>query len=172
MSKQLFADPDKCSGCSRCSYVCSAMKTGRFEPSAARIKINNFPHKGFAVPSICFQCPGAPCHKACPADAISRNADDVVLVDAVKCTSCGSCVAACPYGMIELVEGSTAAKCDYCGGDPACVKECFPKALVFEEKTPELIKLKGSQMKQRATEGNSCEKRHQLGKAILELTRD
>jgi Fe-S-cluster-containing hydrogenase component 2 len=172
MSKQLFADPDKCSGCNRCSYVCSAMKTGRFEPTAARIKINNFPHKGFAVPSICFQCPGAPCHKACPADAIARNADDVVVVDAQKCTACGSCVAACPYGMIELAEGSTAAKCDYCGGDPACVKECFPKALVFEEKTPELIKLKGVQMKQRAVEGCPAVKRHQLGKALLSLSRE
>ena len=70
MSKELFADPDKCSGCGRCSYVCSAMRTGRFAPTSARIQINNFPHRGFAAPSICFQCPGAPCQKSCPADAI------------------------------------------------------------------------------------------------------
>lgn len=171
MNKNLYADPAKCTGCNRCTYVCSAIKTGEFSPARARIKVNNFPHSGFAVPSVCFQCPGAPCHRACPSDAISRSADDVVVVNAEKCTGCGACVAACPYGMIELDAGEVATKCDYCGGDPACVKECFPGALVFQEKTPELIKLKGVQMKQRAAEGCPAEKRHQLGKALLSLSR-
>ncbi|NOY14128.1 MAG: 4Fe-4S dicluster domain-containing protein [Deltaproteobacteria bacterium] len=172
MNKMLFADPDKCTGCNRCTYVCSAVKTGQFAPSRAHIQINNFPHKGFAAPSICFQCPGAPCHKACPANAISRNADDVVVVDAEKCTACGNCVTACPYGMIEQNEQKVAYKCDCCDGDPACVKECFSGALVFQEKTPALVKIKGLQMKQRATEGLPAEKRHQLGKALLLLSRD
>lgn len=172
MKKELFADPDKCTGCNRCSYVCSAMKTGAFAPASARIKINNFPHRGFSAPSLCFQCPGAPCHKACPSDAISRNVDDVVVVAAEKCTACGNCVAACPYGMIELAEAGVAAKCDHCGGDPACVKECFPGALVFAEKSQELLKLKGAQMKQRSVEGSPADKRCQLGKALLLLSRD
>ncbi len=171
MIKQLFVDPDKCTGCNRCTYVCSAVHIGVFAPTQARIKVNNFPHKGFSAPSICFQCPSAPCHKACPEDAISRNADDVVVVDAEKCTGCGLCVTACPYGMIELV-GSVAAKCDYCGGDPACVKECFPGALVFQEKTPELVKIKGLQMKQRSNDGSPAEKRDRLGRAILLVSRD
>jgi anaerobic carbon-monoxide dehydrogenase iron sulfur subunit len=171
MNKQLFADPEKCTGCNRCASVCSAMKTGSFAPSFARIKVNNFPHRGFAVPSVCFQCPNAPCHKACPSGAISRNEDDVVVVDSQKCIACGSCVKACPYGMIELGEQLTAAKCDHCGGDPACVKECFPGALVFTEKTPELMKLKGTQMKQRSTDGRSEEKRNRLGRAILKNMR-
>lgn len=172
MEKELFADPDKCTGCGRCSYVCSAVKTGKFTPSSARIQINNFPHKGFSAPSICFQCPGAPCLKSCPVDAISRNADDVVVVDADKCTACGECVVACPYGMMEQDDASRAVKCDLCGGDPACVKECFPGALTFQEKTPELIKLRGKQMKQRSTEGSPAEKRCKLGKALLSLSRD
>lgn len=172
MSNLLFADPDKCTGCNRCTYACSAVHTGQFAPVHARIQINNYPHKGFSAPSICFQCPNASCHKACPADAISRNADDVVVVDPEKCISCSSCVEACPYGMIELREKGVAAKCDYCGGDPACVKECFPGALVFQEKTPELVKIKGTQMKQRSTEGSSAEKRCKLGKALLAASRD
>lgn len=172
MNQTLFADPDKCTGCNRCSYVCSAVKTGRFAPSLARIQINNFPHKGFSAPSICFQCPSASCHKACPENAISRTAEDVVVVAAEKCTGCGLCVAACPYGMIELDEQQIAYKCDYCGGDPACVKECFPGALVFQEKNPALVKLKGVQMKQRAKEGSPTAKRTQLGKALLLLSRE
>lgn len=171
MSKILFADPDKCTGCNRCTYVCSAVKTGGFAPTRAHIQINNFPHRGYSVPSVCFQCPGASCQKSCPTGAISRSAAEVVVVDAEKCTACGLCVDACPYGMIELTENAVAAKCDTCAGDPACVKECFPGALVFQEKNPELVKLKGAQMKQRATEGSSANKRHQLGKALLAVAR-
>ena len=37
----------------------------------------------------------------------------------------------------------------------------------FQEKTPELIKLKGMQMKQRMTEGSPIEKRENLSRAIL-----
>jgi len=166
MSKQLYVDPDKCTGCNRCTYVCSAVHIGTFTPTRARIKVNNYPYKGFSVPSLCFQCPNASCHQACPEGAISRNGDDVVVVDAEKCTACGLCVDACPYGMIELFN-SIAIKCDYCSGDPACVKECFPGALVFEEKAPELTKLKGMQMKQRSKNGSPAEKRERLGRALL-----
>jgi Fe-S-cluster-containing dehydrogenase component len=73
--------------------------------------------------------------------------------------------------MIE-VHSSIAAKCDYCGGDPACVKECFPGALVFEEKTSELTKLKGKQMRQRSDSGTPAEKRENLGKALLSSYRN
>jgi len=172
MKKELFADPEKCTGCGRCSYVCSAVKTGAFAPSQARILINNFPHRGFSAPSICYQCPGAPCQKSCPAAAIFRDENDVVMIDADKCTTCGECVAACPYGMIGQDSAKLAHKCDLCGGDPACVKECYPAALVYQEKTPELLQLKGAQMKQRYSEGSPAEKRMRLGKALLSLSRD
>jgi Fe-S-cluster-containing hydrogenase component 2 len=72
--------------------------------------------------------------------------------------------------MIELV-GDSAVKCDHCAGDPACVKECFPGALIYAEKTSELVKLKGAQMKQRSTEGSPAEKRNQLGRALLSISR-
>jgi len=171
MNKALYADPDKCTGCNRCASVCAALKTGAFAPTRAHIRINNYPHHGFSAPSLCFQCPSAACHKACPSDAISRNAVDALVVDAEKCTACGSCIAACPYGMIELAESGAAAKCDLCNGDPACVKECFPGALSFAEKTPELIRKKGAQMKQRSNEGRPAEKRARLGKALLSISR-
>lgn len=55
-----------------------------------------------------------------------------VVVDEERCTGCGFCAAACPWGVITLdpVTGK-ALKCDLCGGDPACVKECPENALRF-----------------------------------------
>ncbi|MBW1963469.1 MAG: 4Fe-4S dicluster domain-containing protein, partial [Deltaproteobacteria bacterium] len=121
MEKVLYAIPELCTGCVRCAYVCSALKEGRFIPSKSRIHINNFSLKGYSVPSICFQCPKPDCLKACPEKAIYKDENQVVLIDQEKCNQCGDCVAACPYGMIELKGGGFAYKCDYCGGDPACV---------------------------------------------------
>lgn len=42
------------------------------------------------------------CVKACPFDAI-HIVDGVALVDKAACKACGKCVAACPKGLIELV---------------------------------------------------------------------
>ena len=133
MEKYLMAFPDLCTGCNRCVYVCSGQKEGMFIPSLARIHNANFPIKGYSVPLVCFQCPKAECQTACQVGAISRNDLDVVVVDEEKCTGCGDCVQACPYGMIELNDRGLAFKCDYCGGDPACVRECEPGALVYGE---------------------------------------
>ncbi len=44
------------------------------------------------------------CVKACPFDAISV-VNGVAAVDTEKCRACGKCVAACPKGLIELVPG-------------------------------------------------------------------
>ncbi len=95
-----------------------------FIPSKARIKINNFAHEGYSVPSVCFQCPNADCMKACPEGAIIKNERGVVAINISKCTKCGECVAACQYGMIEQYESGMPYKCDLCGGSPACVSEC------------------------------------------------
>ena len=172
MTKQLFAIPDKCTGCNRCTSACSAKHEGVFRPSRARIQINNFSLQGYSVPSVCFQCPSAPCHKVCPVDAISRTADDVEVVDQETCIGCGACVDACPYGMIELGDNEKAYKCNYCDGDPACVKECQPGALVFQEQDKEIVKVKGLQMKQRSKDGEPREKRLRLGEAVLIVGRE
>ena len=42
------------------------------------------------------------CVKACPFDAI-RIVDGIAVVDKDKCKSCGKCVAACPKNLIEIV---------------------------------------------------------------------
>jgi len=171
MEKILYAIPELCTGCNRCAYVCSSTKEGIFIPSRSRIHINNFSFNGYSVPSICFQCEKPDCLKVCPEKAINKDGNGVVLIDREKCNGCGDCVNACPYGMIELDEEKFAYKCDYCGGDPACVKECYPGALVYKEPEHEVRKLRGLQMKQRIESEAPKKKRYQLGLNILKHAR-
>lgn len=167
MEKHLLAIPNRCTGCSRCTYACSAVKEGMFMPAKARIKINNFPLEGYSVPNVCFQCPKPDCMEACAPNAIFRNERGVVVIDAGKCNECGDCVSACPYGMIEQYASGKAFKCDLCGGTPACVGECQYGALLF--KVPDKIsrKLRAVQMKQRIEAGSAAEKRFKLAQNIL-----
>ncbi len=167
MEKLLLAIPNRCTGCNRCTYVCSAVKEGMFIPSKARIKINNFPNEGYSVPGICFQCSKADCMKACPEDAIFKNEIGVIAIDMDKCTQCGECVDACPYGMMEQYESGIPYKCDLCDGSPACVVECNFGALLFTEPDKILRKLRGTQMKQRQAQGLSNQKRRRLAQNIL-----
>lgn len=172
MEKILYASPDLCTGCNRCIYVCSAVKEGKFYPTKSRIQINNFTLNGYSVPSVCFQCPKPECLEACPEEAIYKNENEVVLVDREKCNSCGDCVTACPYGMIEQDAEELAYKCDYCSGDPACVKECAPGAIVFQAEDKQLRKLRGLQMKQRTESPRPDEKRHQLGLNLMSMHKE
>ena len=71
MEKHLMAIPNRCTGCNRCAYACSAVKEGMFMPSKARVQVNNFAHDGYSVPNVCFHCPKAACMEACPTDAIA-----------------------------------------------------------------------------------------------------
>ncbi|MCP4022081.1 MAG: 4Fe-4S dicluster domain-containing protein [Desulfobacteraceae bacterium] len=167
MEKLLLAIPNRCTGCNRCTYACAAVKEGMFIPSKARIKINNFAHEGYSVPSVCFQCPNADCMKACPEDAIIKNERGVIAININKCTRCGECISACQYGMIEQYESGVPYKCDLCGGSPACVGECNFGALVFKEADKVSRKLRSQQMKQRQTDGSPDQKRHKLAAVIL-----
>jgi carbon-monoxide dehydrogenase iron sulfur subunit len=106
--------------------------------------------------------------EACPEEAIYKNERGIVVVNAPKCTGCGDCVAACPYGMIEQYEFGKAYKCDLCGGNPACVAECHFDALVFKEADKISRRQRSIQMKQRITAGTPQEKWYRLAVNILE----
>ncbi len=127
-------DVEKCTECKRCMIACSLVKTGAVRMRSARIDIRpSWPD----VPDIRVcrfdDCTDHPCIEACPVSAIHES-DGAVLIDGDACIGCGSCVGACPYNAIRL-EGNVAYKCDFCGGDPACVKECVTGALACEEGT-------------------------------------
>ena len=171
MEKQLFANPDLCTGCNRCTLVCSAKKEGAFQPDRARLHINNFPLRGYSVPSVCFQCPKASCLEACPTAALYRGPEGVVLLNPELCSSCGACADACSYGMVEMDAAGMPRKCDYCGGDPACVKECHTEALLFGPGDAETTRLKGAQMRTRTATGTPGDKRHAMAENLMKKAR-
>jgi Fe-S-cluster-containing hydrogenase component 2 len=94
-------------------------------PEASRVRVF-MPFPGVEVPHLCAQCKDYPCVASCPVQALSTDAaTGAVLVDRVKCISCGKCVKACPGNVPMLHPGDNKATiCDLCNGDPECVKVC------------------------------------------------
>ncbi len=168
MEKYLYCIPNRCTGCNRCTYVCSMIKEGMFIPTKARLHVTNLSREGYSFPHICFHCKKAPCIEACPEGAIVRNERDIVVIDATRCNGCGDCIQACPWGMIEQYASGIAYKCDLCGGNPACVEECHFGALVFKEPDRITRKLRTAQMKERQDQGRPEEKRNRIARDILQ----
>jgi Fe-S-cluster-containing hydrogenase component 2 len=135
----------KCTGCHMCELGCSAWHEGGFQPSRARLFAEVNPTTAVIKGHSCLQTGCAKCEEACPNGAIVRrtltvtpvgdfaskekvgeSVTGVVLaVDEDKCTNCGDCYDACPYGVInEHPDRKVAFKCDLCDGDPQCIAFC------------------------------------------------
>ena len=56
------------------------------------------------------------------------------MVNQDKCIGCRSCVTVCPFGAMSFnVIDRKVFKCDYCDGDPQCVRFCDMKAVDYIE---------------------------------------
>jgi len=56
--------------------------------------------------------------------------------DLDKCIGCKTCVTVCPFGGISFNKVTQEImKCDFCDGDPACVKVCEPEAIRYADIT-------------------------------------
>ena len=115
--------------------MCSFKHEGLFSPARARIHIVKDDEAGVEIPVVCRQCIKPSCLTACLEEAISQDpASGVVSVDDTKCSGCGDCMEACPYGAIALhPDTGIAVKCDLCGGNPECVVHCPFGAVLFAE---------------------------------------
>ena len=126
MAKSLKIIPDKCTGCMQCELACSWVQTGTFQPSRSVIRVNVFDEEASYAPFTCVQCDEAWCMSACPVNAIaidSTTGAKVVLGDV--CVGCHLCTIACPFGTVfTLPKTDKAAKCNLCGGKPACATAC------------------------------------------------
>ena len=119
---------DLCTGCAICQMTCAQVKTRGTNPRLALLEINK---NGLVhQPVVCAQCQNAFCLQVCSFEAIHRNEENMVLIDAEKCTGCGLCVEACQINMVFFdQQDKKAMKCDLCGGNPACVEFCPTGAL-------------------------------------------
>jgi anaerobic dimethyl sulfoxide reductase subunit B (iron-sulfur subunit) len=76
----------------------------------------------------------------CPASAISKRDDGLVVIDEDQCIGCRYCEWACPYGCPQFDdESKNMTKCTGCsdyvdsGLPPQCVAACPSRALDFGE---------------------------------------
>ena len=130
--KFVTADPEKCTGCQVCEYICSMTKEKSFNPLKSRIRVVRLNLvDNLAV--TCRLCEDPPCVIACPRDALSQSEDTgLIIIDNDKCDGCGWCIEACDYGAIILHPTDKVVHiCDLCKeeGEPQCVEWCPEDAL-------------------------------------------
>ena len=108
---------------------------------------------------VCKHCTHAGCLDVCPTGALFRTEFDTVVVQNDVCNGCGTCVAGCPFGVIErrddgtintptdredrkaadmdVPDAGTANKCTLCydrlvdGQEPACAQTCPTQSIKF-----------------------------------------
>lgn len=136
-------NPLKCAGCRVCVAVCSLNHEGICGPAYSRIRVYQPAQNIFDTTIItCKQCDNPNCLVACPTGAL--HVDDTTgarVIDQKKCIGCMSCVKACPQYpnspiYYDTVSG-TCFKCDLCGGDPQCVRNCTMSVSFSEHCYPE-----------------------------------
>ena len=123
-----------CMGCHACEVACKQEHGLGVGPRFVRV-LENGPD---FFPIYCHHCANAPCQRACPVDAISRNTDGIVLIDRELCIGCKECLPACPFGAMQFDDDSdSAVKCDLCidrlnaGMAPACSSVCATQCIAW-----------------------------------------
>jgi anaerobic dimethyl sulfoxide reductase subunit B (iron-sulfur subunit) len=141
MAKQygFYFDADRCVMCHACEMACKAtrgVELGVQWRKVIEIWAGEFPDISRTFVSIsCLHCAEPSCVEACPNGAITKRAEDgIVVVDKAECTGCGECFYACPYQVPQFGSDGLMQKCDFCldrGIAPACVEPCPAEALFF-----------------------------------------
>lgn len=138
--KRVYANEKLCVNCRLCEVYCrtahsatgDVIKAHKTEtpPPVARITV--YGDKMVSAALGCRHCDEPKCVEACITGAMHKDKNSgAVLVDESKCVGCMTCLAVCPYGCIK--PAAVALKCDLCGGDPQCVKNCPNRALIYTD---------------------------------------
>ncbi len=131
--KVLVIDYEKCTGCRACELACSVFHTGASNPSRSRIRVIKWEEIGLYLPLTCNQCEKPVCVEVCPTKACYISPEThKVLIDKNVCIGCKTCILACPFGspIFDHYEHIT-VKCDFCDGEPQCVRFCEVDAIQY-----------------------------------------
>jgi formate dehydrogenase iron-sulfur subunit len=159
-----FTDTTVCIGCKACEVACKqwnqlpSAEGGRSELSGdsydntRKLDGTHWRHVQFIeqfsedrkdgrwllMSDVCKHCVQAGCLEVCPTNAIIRTEFDTVVIQSDVCNGCKACIAACPFGVIDINPVSkTAQKCTLCydrlqnGMEPACSKACPTDSIQF-----------------------------------------
>jgi anaerobic dimethyl sulfoxide reductase subunit B (iron-sulfur subunit) len=145
---EFWFDASACTGCKACQVACkdrNGLAEGVLWRRVYEVTGGSWCRRGAAwshdvgayhLSMACNHCASPVCAEVCPADAIDRRADGVVLIDADRCTGCRYCAWACPYGAPQFdALAGVMTKCTLCVEDladgrlPACVVGCPMRAL-------------------------------------------
>jgi anaerobic selenocysteine-containing dehydrogenase/Fe-S-cluster-containing dehydrogenase component len=140
-------DLERCIGCKSCEVACKqehGLGPGEFRNRVVWLGDLGAPSLDFLTVT-CQHCDRPACLRACPVNpkAITKDPETgVVQVNEDRCTGCGECVIACPYGAMGYdANGHHAVKCDLCSDrraagatDTACSSVCPGYAISFGER--------------------------------------
>lgn len=143
MMKRVYVNEEWCLGCHLCEYNCAFANSGMRDMAAAlkgkpiypRIHVEEGDRISYAV--SCRHCTDPICVKSCIAVALKKE-DGVIVIDRNRCVGCLTCVLVCPYGALTPGPDGVMQKCELClnnsSGEPACVRGCPNRAIVYEER--------------------------------------
>ena len=136
--KNIVVDMEDCVGCEVCESVCSMAHDDKFNPINSRItRVRIEPVLNTAM--ACQLCPKPDCVSSCLLNALKQDPEsNRINVDDDICDGCGSCVKACPFGVIVIhTEKNIALFCDLCenteAGEPQCIAYCPKEAIHLVE---------------------------------------
>jgi anaerobic dimethyl sulfoxide reductase subunit B (iron-sulfur subunit) len=142
-----------CTGCKACQVACkdkwdlevgvtwrrvAEFNGGEWVANADGTYTQNV--SAYYVSVACNHCQDPTCVEVCPAGAMIKREDGIVMIDQDACVGCRYCEWTCPYGAPQFsAKLGVMTKCNMCydavdaGEKPACVAACPSRALDFGE---------------------------------------